>query len=282
MEIVPSQPFTIWRKLEDPNDSTTYYVKADIRDMVSNTLIDSVNLTDRGSRIFSKQIDAPGDSSGQGRWIAISTRVYTDSGYTTLSAIHKEESREYKVITQRTSFGGGSSSATSIDYEKIKKMMKTILVEELKKLPKEEKISLVPVLNRIQNLTDLISAIDIPKTDLSSVIEAITEAESHLRTSINFIPKPVPVDLNPLMLEIQKIGSLIPESSSKLMDFLEVLRQFIAEHAETVQNEVSTAVQEIKQATADMSNVSFTVIPSAQRQINSTPDLNRERARRLV
>lgn len=261
MELEPGQPFTIWRKLEDPNDSTTYYVKADVRDMRSNELIQSVNLTDQTGRIFSKQIDAPGDASSQGRWIAISTRVYTDSGYSTLSPIHKEESREYKIIRRLTSLGGGGS--VSIDYKKIEKMFEDFKEE----LPEPQKISFSGLEKLIKEGFSKLEAKEMPTTDLSPVLEAIRGQDDEggsLLDAIKNIPAPEKPDFSPILSAIAEVkGSItgVDEASKKMSDLMDKLKEFITGFADNIQESVDTGVKTLGEKAEAISNLTFTVKP---------------------
>ena len=263
MEIEPGQPFTIWRKLEDPNDSTTYYVQATVYDMRDNSTIQTVNLTDQTGRIFSKQIDAPNDSSGQGRWIAISTRVYTDSGYTTLSEIKKEESREYKVIARRVSLGGGGSGLTVKD-------VRAVFVKELEKLPEPEKIDLTTLENLIKAVGDKVDSKEVPTLDLSPVLEAIRGLSDDpnnpsILQAIKAIPKPDPVNFEPVLTAIEDVASKISgvdESSKKLSEFIDQLKTFVSDFADQIEKSNSTAVTELSKKAEAISNLTFTVKPS--------------------
>ncbi len=282
MEIEPSLPFTIWRKLEDPSDSSTYYIQATLYNMRDNTVIQTVNLTDQGSRIFSKEISAPGDSSGQGRWISISTRVYTDSGFTSLSPIHKEESREYKVIRRIISLGGGGGS--EVDYKKIG----AILTEVVGKIPQPKEISLVPLEQAIQDVGDKVDSIHIPTTDLSPVLGAIRGLKNDLENTIKSIPKPDKVDFSPVMQKLALLDNLdkaisainvIGQASSGLSKLSNDIRQFLIDHIDQMDTKFAKAFKEFSDKAEAISNLTFNVKPAlptpAETKPIQPPNLNR-------
>ncbi len=81
----PQKSFTVVRQIANHLDSATYYVRAVIRNAYTDELIETLDLTSRGSQRFSKNWQVPADPSGEGFYISIVTSVYTDSGYTTKS-----------------------------------------------------------------------------------------------------------------------------------------------------------------------------------------------------
>ena len=95
MQLAPNTTFAIVRQIEDHTDSATYYVQAVIRNAQTDALIATVNLTDQGSRRFSKNWQVTADASGQGFYISILTSVYTNSGYTTKSQNYGDKMETY-------------------------------------------------------------------------------------------------------------------------------------------------------------------------------------------
>src|SRR5258707_3851150 len=99
MQLEPLEDFTIARGLEDHTDSTTYYVRAVVRDAKTDALLATVNLTDQGdAHRFSKKWQIPADQTGQGYYLLITTSVYTDSGYTTKSSNYGDKDETYLVM----------------------------------------------------------------------------------------------------------------------------------------------------------------------------------------
>lgn len=172
INIEPRSKFAIVRQLGNHQDSGTYYCRATIRNGRTDELIGYVALTDRGNRRFSAEWETPGDPTGLGIYFSILTEVFTDDAYTTKGK-YQDEIETVFVKEQRQSFGGGS---VSIDYEKIKKD----IVSELKKeipgiinIPKQEKVNLKNIENKISELSIFLSDLDIPKYDQEPVVEGL-------------------------------------------------------------------------------------------------------------
>src|SRR5437879_3576262 len=119
-QLYPQEEFVIARGLEDHTDSSTHYVQAVVRNVKTDTLIDTVQLTDQGNRRFSKKWQVPADPTGLGFWILITSTVYTDSNYTTKDANYGERFEEHFIEARQHNHGGGGSD---IDYKKIEKLM---------------------------------------------------------------------------------------------------------------------------------------------------------------
>lgn len=134
----PAETFTINRILKDHTDSTTYYVQAIVYNADTRAVINTLNLTDNGSRWFSKAYKVPYDNVySTGKRIVIVTSVFTDSGYTTKSQNHGDEPCEY-LIAQRWNpasyIGGNSEAKNTFDEGKFKEILKTEVTALLKPL----------------------------------------------------------------------------------------------------------------------------------------------------
>ncbi len=128
MILSPQEYFALVRQLQDPNDTGVYYVRAVIRNALTDAVIATLNLTDRGSQRFSLPWQVAADPTGLGYYIAIETRVYLDAGYTQLSDAYGQENTTYLVDNRfRTLNAGGGGS--DIDYKKIKKILLEALGE---------------------------------------------------------------------------------------------------------------------------------------------------------
>lgn len=187
ISLQPQEQFTIVRQLPDHTDSTTYYVRAVVRNSLTDAIIpinglNYVNLTDKGSRRFAKTIQVPPDVSGLGLFIDILTAVYTDSNYTTRSD-HGDELEQYLVFDRFKNHGGGGGS-TDVDYKKIDKMLDRVI----KAIPKASELNLEPVLSGLQEIKAEIKAIDIPepeKLDNTPVIAAIKQSQEVIVKAID-------------------------------------------------------------------------------------------------
>ncbi len=79
--LAPSKQVLIDYKINNPLDTGTYYVRAVIKNAVSGTTLDTLNLTDNGSKYFSKLWVTPADPSGTGLQINVTNTVLTDYGF---------------------------------------------------------------------------------------------------------------------------------------------------------------------------------------------------------
>ncbi len=132
MQIAPQENFPIVYLIGDPFDATTYYVQAIIRDSGTGATLITKNLTNGGSRRFSGIVQAPSDPSGLGRFIDVTTSVYTDSGYTTKSQNYEERQETY-LVTPRWSIalGGGVGGGVAFDYEKIRTIFLEVIADKI-------------------------------------------------------------------------------------------------------------------------------------------------------
>jgi hypothetical protein len=101
-----------------------------------------------------------GASTEHGRLVTITTRVYTDSGYTTLDTLNGQGSDTYRVKYEQA-FGAVGGGGATVDYEKIRKMIQ----EELGKIPKED------YQGQLTTLTESIVKIKDIETLVSSLLE---------------------------------------------------------------------------------------------------------------
>lgn len=206
MQLSPRTQFSIVRQIEDHTDSATYYVRAVIRNAQTDVLLDTINLTDRGSQRFSKNWLVPADPSGSGFYISILTSVYTNSGYTTKSQNYADKMETYLVQERYNpnihmgAVGGGSD----INYDKVRKIIEDVLLKskllELKNtdLSKLESgiISLGNVIPEIKN--SIISSV---KSELSSNINLISSKIDNIE-----IPEPKEFDYAMILSSINDIN----------------------------------------------------------------------------
>lgn len=111
MLINPNETIHLVALIEDTTDTNTYYVRVVMRDSATGKILGQVNLTrDAGNtRRFTGTLDAPSMSGPAGRYIDTVTTVYTDSGYSVVSA-YSEILERYIVATRWTiALGSGGS-----------------------------------------------------------------------------------------------------------------------------------------------------------------------------
>ena len=185
MQLSPGERFAVVRQLDNPNDGGTYYVRAYIRDALTDALIETINLTDRGGQRFSNEWSVYSKRSG-GFYIAIATLVFTDSGYTTYSDVYGQEIETY-LVEQRVVHGGGGGGP-GISYKEIRRIVQEVL--DGLKLPEMPKIGpiLAKEVDRAVRAAEAaeraVSGIEVapritvtaPKVSLEPLIEAVGAA----------------------------------------------------------------------------------------------------------
>lgn len=245
-QLQPQKNFAFVRQLPDPSDSSTYYVQAEIRYAENDTLIRTLNLTDRGNRRFVGIWQAIADSSGQGTLISVRTTVYTDSGYTNPSTTYMQEMETYLVLQQFNpreivSILGPALYAASgegVNYKKIAKIFRDILEEKLQTLKidvieaiRSEKVSLdhLAKIGDINALRALVEEVAgeikdaVPReTDLSPLKDMIFGIREGFGSDFRKVQQELGMmkpDLTPVMKMIATIqeGSIEHQKNVKLM-----------------------------------------------------------------
>lgn len=254
MILQPQEYFTVVRQIGDPNDSNTYFVRAVIRNARTDAVIETINLTDRGSRRFSLPWQVPADPSGQGFYISVLTTVYTDSGYTTKSDIYSEEMESYLVDNRFRNLGGGGGG-DDVNYTKIRAIFEETIQKffftekgEFKFLPDLSPISralsslglsklsewMFKTTNKLnaisvksEILREQINGIEIPefeKTDLTPVLNAINGLEIPKEVNIGNLTKSFEDLFNNQMT---KIVDIFPDLSTKAKEIEGQLKDFL-------------------------------------------------------
>jgi len=180
MQLHPRERFVITRQLNDPADVGTYYVRVVIRNAKTDTILETLNLTDRGGQRFTREWRVPADPSGQGFYITAVTTVYTNSGYTVKSTTYGEEACTY-LIQERYVFNPNYPTGPDIDYKRIKKMIdESVAAIRFPDIPKPERINIPtvdvdsPIRSLKKDIISALSSIKIPEsTDVSPVLEKI-------------------------------------------------------------------------------------------------------------
>lgn len=212
MDLFTNTQFTVVRQLIDPNDGTTYFPRAVIRNAFTDVILATLDLAPKGSQRYTKAWLTPADPSGQGFYVSIVTSVYTDAGHTTKSTVYGEEENTYLLhdnVNQFKTGGGGSGGLAMRDVrdiiqEELAKHYEAHKPEEKKdEEPKEvpkvknydkklnsildavnatkdsikdpDKVDLEPIGQTLQAILHAIGAIEMPKLDLQPVIDAINE-----------------------------------------------------------------------------------------------------------
>lgn len=202
MQLAPGEKFAIVRQLPDPNDSATYYVQAVVRDAHTDALLESVSLTDRGSRRFSALWNVY-SKKNDGFYISITTTVYTDAGYTTKSDIYSEESETY-LIERRDYHSGGSSG---IGANKVREIVTQVVAEALAAHAKaiDERLAGLggEPADPVENYDDseVLTAI----TELTTAVKAI-EVKPEVKVTIQ------PTNLAPILSAVEQNGERVAKA----------------------------------------------------------------------
>lgn len=255
MILQPGNSFTIVRQIGNHLDTDTNYVRAVIRNAYTDAVIDTLDLTDKGSQRFKKDWQVPQDTSGQGFYISVITSVYTDSGYTTKNPNYADEENTYLVqnrVPLGRSGGGGVDSYTvrQIIKQEIEKTIQPLdslygaigaLQREVNRIPKEL------AADRADEVIGAVKAIpESPKVDLAPVISAVKETIRAVETK-EITP---PTDLSPLIEQVRG-------ATEKLANIFLSREEAIASTVvETIRKDVLTQLQDI------INNTTFNLQPT--------------------
>lgn len=249
-QLRPGETFPITRQLEDPADSTTYYVRAFIRWADTDELIDTLNLTDMTDQRFKVNFPVPADGTGLGRPLTITTKVYTNSGYTILSNTYGIRETVYLVFDRRNPYqgmGGGSG----IDYGVVRKILKEEIANR-PNIPKSkeddmggEPVDLGPVINLLISIKNSVNNIDIPEQkaiDWQPVLQAISQVNQAIAGKIDGIEIPPPTNIDPILERLDN-DIFKPEIYHEKMDALfDKVKEFLGNDVD----EIKDTFKEIK------------------------------------
>ncbi len=197
--IQPRSNLPISRLLVDPLDSSTYYLRALVKNAKTGTLLATVALPVISGRLYGATWQTPADSSGQGFYITVTTQVFTDSGYTTPASTYYEEFEPFFIYDQFNlvqSLGTqiaallGDGGSSDVNYKKIKLIVDEARDKVIKAIPdKAEKTNLYPVILGIQNLADSIGKIPTEheegqKFDVAPIISTIETSTKNVLEAI--------------------------------------------------------------------------------------------------
>lgn len=219
MQVEPQNTIPLIYQITDPSDSTIYYIRAIVYDSLTRDAISTHNLVSRGDGLWSSTATAPADGSGLGKHIHVIIRVYTDSGYTTLSDIYNQQIDKY-LVKSFTRFGGGGVGQ-DVDYEKIRKIVDSIVSEKIGNI-KSEPINLSEIKTKLNLLGDAISNIKMPNEskplDVSPIIKNIKDIEETIIKKIEGIKIEKPQDYS---LTLKELGNRIDISTDTVKSLID-------------------------------------------------------------
>lgn len=264
MILQPQAAFTVVRQIANHQDTDTNYVQAVIRNAYTDTTIDTLQLTDKGSQRFKKDWQVPADPSGQGFYISIVTSVYTDSGYTTKNANYGDEENTY-LVQERVLRGQGGGGG--VDAYTVRKIVK----EELDKLPKPEPIKFPEQKEPVDRTDEIIQAIKQNKPEAAEKVdlEPIAAGIAEVKQAIAEKEVTPATDLAPLVERMQH------ESEANGMDFQEVKDSLVA-FEERIVETVKATIKKAMDETEFTSTFSTRAQPkAAQKQETSPMDVSK-------
>lgn len=249
MQVEPQNTIPLLYQITDPSDSTVYYIRAVVYDSLTRNVLSTNNLVSRGGGLWSSTAIAPVDSSGLGRHIHVIIRVYTDSGYTTLSSLYNQQIDKYLVKSSVRLGAGGGGSGQDIDYDKIRKIVVAVLTEKEKEKEPPEPVDLSEIDTK---LSPLFKAIDAIKSKLnepekplnvSPIIEKVENIKKEIIAAIDAIEKPKePKDYT---LSLRELGNRIDIAVNEvktLTDSVSLTNDSINSSVKSIKETLATSI----------------------------------------
>lgn len=256
MQVEPQNTIPLLYQITDPSDSTVYFIRATVYDSLTRNVLATQNLVSRGGGLWSSTIVPPVDSTGLGRHIHVIIKVYTDSGYTTLSSAYNQQIDKY-LVKSSSRFGGGGGGGQEIDYDKIKKIVDASVTE---KINSEQKINDVisGLLLKLSSIQDSIKSLEDSSKEDDSAEEDTNQMESEDK----------PIDFSPVKEELKSI------ESSLLGKLEEIETQIPKDNSISIKelgNRINMVMDMIKNL-SDMLDNMDTNVSSLVNKINETVD----------
>lgn len=268
LQCEPRKFFPLTWNVPDPDDNTTYYVRAYIYVFGSageRSELETVDLTDNADQTFIYRYQMPADPSGQGRPVIVHYRVFTDSGYTTEQTLYGQPAEE-KYLVKSFPIGGGGffgGVGKAISYLRIGRIIR----KELKKLPKPEKqkeVDLEPVLEAIVNnkinIKPILEAIKNSQMDLGPVLNELRNTQKQIKEK--------ETDLKPILKAIDK--AKLNEAQGRIEKVFEKIRQFFTTDTKQFQKSVDELQNEFKKRV-------FMAVPVGEETVSEKPPIEKSK-----
>src|SRR5436190_3388397 len=204
-QISPAENFDIYFFVRNPNDSTTYYIRAVVYDVRTGEVLLTTNLdqTATNPRIFTKTVQAPADPVGIGRNIVAIASVYTDSGYTTKSTDYEEQEQYYLIrpVSPLTLGGGGG-----VDYRTLREIVQEEVQKGISRIPKPTPAPDMPfdaIFGTLGALQREINRIPKELFDGSSIVAKLAAIQNQIAEL------PEKTDLSPVLTQLAAILQLL-------------------------------------------------------------------------
>ena len=237
MQISPQQKFVISHQLASAFDEGTYYVQAVVRNAITDTVIDTINLTHKGNQRYTADWYPPADPTGRGLEITMTVSVYTDSGYSTLSTVYAT-SHETHIIQERynTSMLMGSGGS-DVSYKKIQDIVR----DELEKQDFSEiKLAIQSVLSGFSDFKEKVDRTITKKIDVEVNVSEIKKEMRALLDAVQSIkiPEQKEVNFKPILSSLENINT----SLTQLKDVYRNLSKEIMTSVESMAGKVSSVL----------------------------------------
>lgn len=255
--IRPGEVFPIVRQLGDPADTGTYYVQAVVRNSRTGTTIQTINLTDGGNQRFTGSWTAIQDSSGQGLYVDITTTVYTDSGYTSVSDLYTKENIVLLVDLRWGASFRGFGGGGDVSYTRIRNIVREEL--DKTKFPEAKEVDFSEVLGAISSLSTKIQGISFPETDLSDVLVQLGSIRAIVSSLPTKLPEQEQLDLSPVMSALDRLATVsdvkvaLKEAEENMSDKNKKLIDTFVGY------EMKEAVKAVRQTGEEMRNLKLNV-----------------------
>lgn len=259
-QLSPSEDFPIVRVLSDHTDVSTNYVQAVITDATTDAVLATLNLDDKGNRRFKKIWHVPYDNVyNRGRFIVITTTVYTDSGYTTKNPNYGEDGETY-LVQQRFDLRY-LPVGESVDYIAIRKLVNEELaalkLNELEPMELPEPVDFTP---HVKAITDSVQSVG---AQIAAKVDSI---------KIPVPEKQIPTDLTPLITKLTALSKELANLPRYKEPDLSPVLATIASQLTTIQK---TILDGIKSEVAKPKNFTLSASPQDQAEIKRTNQLTR-------
>lgn len=286
MQIRPNAPLPIVYVISDPTDAGTYYVRSVIRNSATGAIIqilglNYVNLTvsPSNSRRFSKTILTPQDSSNVGFYIDVTTTVYTDASYSTVSSNYQEENIKYLVLEPWSvglGLGGGgwgsgdAKKESSFDYDKLLKLLEILIRKIIDETPLKDlkNTDLVPVLSGIKEILGAHEKLESLPTGLNS-----------LRSDIASRPKFEKTNLSPVLEGLQSFLASMSEMQQEIQS--DIGHSITGAHGklqELIKKHGEKSAQMLKKVIEDSGGLKFTYNVESKPVVDKFVQDNKEEA----
>ena len=238
MNINPQSTLRIVRQLSDPSDSGTYYVQAVVRNSATGATLQTINLTDEGDQRFTGSYQTPADGSGNGFYIDITTSVYTDDAYTTLSTDYSRDTQTYHV-QQAWSHAMGIGGGADVNYDKVRNIIREELAAQEKMEIPETKDLTPEMLGMERRIKDAVSqavaSIQFPEQkepDLPMVIDTLSadidDAINTLLIAVDQKDVTPQTDLTPVLEAVENLPiPQIVEATQNLNQLVQTLQELV-------------------------------------------------------